>query len=77
MAPVARHAIATDIGRPTFRLVYDVGMAAQRVAHKLPPGAPKTSKIVLIHTPQAVKLDGQVGRLVAERHAGGERAEYA
>jgi hypothetical protein len=38
MAPVARHATATDIGEPTFRLVDDVRMAAQRLAHKLPPG---------------------------------------
>jgi hypothetical protein len=39
MARDARHAIATDIGKPTFRSVYGVGMAAQRLAHKLPPGA--------------------------------------
>jgi hypothetical protein len=38
-------------------------MAAQRLAHKLPPGAPKTSKIARIPTPQAVTLDGRVGRL--------------
>jgi hypothetical protein len=38
MAPVARHAIATDLGQQTFRSVYDVEMAAQRLAHKLPPG---------------------------------------
>jgi hypothetical protein len=41
MARDARHAIATNAGRQTFGLVYGVEMAAQRVAHKLPPGAPK------------------------------------
>jgi hypothetical protein len=62
MARDARHAIATNAGRPTFRSVYDGGMAAQRLAHKLPPGAPKTDKIAPIPTPQAVTLDGRVGR---------------
>jgi hypothetical protein len=38
MAPVARHASATDAGEQTIRPVYDGGMAAQRGAHKLPPG---------------------------------------
>jgi hypothetical protein len=36
MAPVARHATATTIGRQTFRSVYDVEMAAQRLAYQPP-----------------------------------------
>jgi hypothetical protein len=44
MAPVARHAIATDLGQQTFRSVDDVEMAAQRLAHKLPTRHPKPVK---------------------------------
>jgi hypothetical protein len=36
MTPVARHATATDAGEPTFRPVYRVRKAAQRLAHHPP-----------------------------------------
>jgi hypothetical protein len=39
--------------------------------------APETAKIALIRTPQAVTLDGRVGRLFEWTHAGSLRADYA